>query len=106
MKDKIKIHIAPALETLQRFLDEGQAKTFDFAFIDADKENYTNYFEKCLQLLRPGGIVAVDNAIWSGKVSLISYAYTKVIFPMKSLVESDYYKRFYFTIGGSILVFF
>jgi len=66
--DKIKIHIAPAGDTLQRFIDEGQKGSFDFAFIDADKQNYHRYFEQCLVLLRKGGVIAVDNTIWSGKV--------------------------------------
>ncbi|NEP11831.1 MAG: methyltransferase domain-containing protein [Symploca sp. SIO2C1] len=67
--DKIELHIAPALETLERLLAEGQADTFDFAFIDADKSNYTNYYEQALKLIRPGGLIAVDNVLWSGKVA-------------------------------------
>jgi len=67
--DKIELHIAPALETLERLLAEGQANTFDFAFIDADKSNYTNYYEQALKLVRPGGLIAVDNVLWGGKVA-------------------------------------
>jgi predicted O-methyltransferase YrrM len=67
--DKIELHLAPALETLDRLLAEGQANSFDFAFIDADKGNYGNYFERALQLIRPGGLIAVDNVLWSGKVA-------------------------------------
>lgn len=67
--DKIQLHIAPATQTLARLLDEGQANQFDFAFIDADKENYDNYYELCLQLLRPGGLIAIDNMLWSGRVA-------------------------------------
>jgi predicted O-methyltransferase YrrM len=67
--DKITLHLAPALDTLDRMLAEGQANSFDFAFIDADKGNYGNYFERALQLIRPGGLIAVDNVLWSGKVA-------------------------------------
>jgi caffeoyl-CoA O-methyltransferase len=66
--DKIDLRLAPALETLDALLDEGQAGTFDFAFVDADKENYDGYYERCLALLRTGGLVAVDNVLWSGAV--------------------------------------
>lgn len=67
VENKIDLRIAPALETLN-CLNETESGTYDFAFIDADKENYAKYYEACLQLLRPGGIIAVDNTIWSGKV--------------------------------------
>jgi caffeoyl-CoA O-methyltransferase len=68
VSDKIELHLAPATETLQQLLDKGEAGTFDFAFIDADKENYAAYYDKALELLRPGGIVAIDNVLWGGKV--------------------------------------
>ncbi|MBE9058002.1 class I SAM-dependent methyltransferase [Sphaerospermopsis sp. LEGE 08334] len=67
--DKINLHIAPALETLDNLLAAGEAESFDFAFIDADKGNYENYYERSLQLIRPGGLIAVDNVLWSGKVA-------------------------------------
>ncbi|MBW4630938.1 MAG: class I SAM-dependent methyltransferase [Iphinoe sp. HA4291-MV1] len=67
--DKIKLHIAPALETLDSFIAAGEAGTFDFAFIDADKSNYNNYYERTLQLLRPGGLMAIDNVLQSGRVA-------------------------------------
>ena len=67
--DKIDLHIAPALETLDNLLTTGEAGTFDFAFIDADKSNYENYYERCLELIRPGGLIAIDNVLWSGKVA-------------------------------------
>ncbi|MHC5599056.1 MAG: class I SAM-dependent methyltransferase [Nostoc sp.] len=67
--DKIDLQLAPALETLDQLLATGQAETFDFAFIDADKENYDGYYERSLQLVRPGGLIAIDNVLWSGKVA-------------------------------------
>ncbi|MGV0104396.1 class I SAM-dependent methyltransferase [Nostoc sp. DSM 114160] len=67
--DKIDLQLAPALETLDRLLATGQAETFDFAFIDADKENYDGYYERSLQLVRPGGLIAIDNVLWSGQVA-------------------------------------
>ena len=66
--DKIDLRLAPALDTLDALLDDGQAGAFDFAFIDADKENYNGYYERCLALLRKGGLVAVDNVLWNGAV--------------------------------------
>lgn len=67
--DKIELHIAPAQETLKSLLAEGQAGTFDFAFIDADKSNYEIYYEHALELVRPGGLIIVDNVLWSGRVA-------------------------------------
>ena len=67
--NKITLHLAPALETLDRLLNEGQAGSFDFAFIDADKANYDNYYERALQLVRRGGLIAIDNVLWSGRVA-------------------------------------
>lgn len=66
--DRIDLRIAPALDTLDALLAEGAAGTFDLAFIDADKESYEAYYERCLQLLRPAGLVAVDNVLWGGSV--------------------------------------
>lgn len=66
---KIKLHLAPALDTLDRLITEGESGSFDFAFIDADKRNYSNYYERALSLLRPGGIVAIDNVLWFGSVT-------------------------------------
>lgn len=67
---QIDARLAPAEETLQRLLDaEGAAGTFDFAFIDADKRAYGRYFELCLRLVRRGGLIAVDNVLWYGKVA-------------------------------------
>jgi predicted O-methyltransferase YrrM len=66
--DRIELRIAPALETLDALLAAGQRGTFDMAFIDADKSNYTHYYDRALELLRPGGVVAIDNVLWDGKV--------------------------------------
>lgn len=68
--DKIELRIAPALETLDELLDDpDQPRNFDFAFIDADKTNYDNYFERCFDLLKSDGLVAIDNTLWGGKVA-------------------------------------
>ncbi len=67
---KIDLRIAPALETLDALLAQGQAGRFDFAFIDADKTGYDAYYERCLALLRVGGVIAVDNVLWDGRVVL------------------------------------
>jgi predicted O-methyltransferase YrrM len=66
---KIRLHIAPATETLEGLVKQGHAGTYDFAFIDADKPSYPGYYELCLTLLRPGGLIAIDNALWSGRVA-------------------------------------
>ncbi len=67
--DKIQLRLGSAIDTLQTLIANGESSTFDFAFIDADKDNYSNYYELSLKLLRRGGMLAVDNVLWSGKVA-------------------------------------
>jgi caffeoyl-CoA O-methyltransferase len=69
VEEKIELRMGPALETLDALLAEGQAGQFDFAFIDADKGNYENYYERALALLRRGGLLAADNVLWRGVVA-------------------------------------
>ena len=65
---KIDLRIAPATETLDRLLADGEQDAFDFAFIDADKAGYDGYYERVLRLVRPGGLIALDNTLWGGQV--------------------------------------
>ena len=69
VSDRIRLHLRPALDTLNALIGAGESGRFDFAFIDADKEGYPDYFEACLKLMRPGGVIAVDNTLWSGHVA-------------------------------------
>ena len=68
VEHKVDLRIAPALETLDDLLASGQQRTFDFAFVDADKAQYPTYYERLLELLRPGGLIAFDNVLWGGQV--------------------------------------
>ncbi len=68
VEGKIRLHLRPAVETLDELLAHGHAGAFDLAFIDADKVNYAAYYERALQLLRPGGLIAVDNVLWHARV--------------------------------------
>ena len=67
--DRVELRLGPALDTLDQLLAEGGAGRFDFAFIDADKPNYDGYVERALRLVRSGGMVAIDNVLWSGRVA-------------------------------------
>jgi predicted O-methyltransferase YrrM len=68
VEHKIDLRLAPALETLRGLIARGE-HGFDFAFIDADKTNYEGYYECALDLIRPGGLIMVDNVLWSGRVA-------------------------------------
>ncbi len=67
--NKIDLRLGPALETLQQMIGSGEQGSFDFAFIDADKPSYGGYYEACLELVRSGGLILLDNMLWDGKVA-------------------------------------
>jgi predicted O-methyltransferase YrrM len=67
--NRIHLRLGPGVETLEAMLDAGEGESFDFAFIDADKPNYERYYELCLQLVRPGGVIGIDNTLWGGSVA-------------------------------------
>jgi len=77
--DKIDLVLQPALTTLDAKLADGEAERYDFAFIDADKTSYDGYYERCLRLLRGGGLIAIDNTLWGGEVAK----------PVDSLTDAD-----------------
>jgi predicted O-methyltransferase YrrM len=66
---RIRLHIAPALDTLDSLIEQGETGRFDMAFVDADKTNYLPYYERCLVLLRQGGLLLFDNTLWDGRVA-------------------------------------
>ena len=69
VEDRIDVRIGPAMDTLRSLVSEGHARSFDFAFIDADKPNYLNYYELAMELVRDGGLIAVDNTLWAGRIA-------------------------------------
>jgi len=69
VEDRIDLHLGPATETLDRLIADGEAGSFDLAFIDADKPSYATYYERALTLFRPGGVVGIDNVLWQGRVA-------------------------------------
>jgi predicted O-methyltransferase YrrM len=69
LESRIDLRLGPALATLDGLIADRQADRFDFAFIDADKENYDAYYERCLVLVRRGGVIALDNVLWEGAVA-------------------------------------
>ena len=68
VEDKVNLHIAPAIDTLDDLIADGKEDMYDFSFIDADKISYQKYFERSLNLVRKGGVIAIDNVLWGGKV--------------------------------------
>jgi predicted O-methyltransferase YrrM len=66
---KVQLHLQPALQTLTELLAADGANSFDFAFVDADKTGYRSYYDKLIELIRPGGLIAVDNTLWDGEVA-------------------------------------
>ena len=79
-KFQIKLMIDPAIKTLDSLIENGQKNVYDFAFIDADKENYLNYYERCLVLVRKGGLICIDNVLWGGYIKeLIEFIFSKNI---------------------------
>ena len=89
VESRIELRLGPGLGTLDQLVAEGA--TFDFAFIDADKGNYAGYYERCLRLVRQGGVIAVDNTLWSGKVAdpAATDADTAAIREFNALVARD-----------------
>ena len=69
LAEKIDLHLRPAVETLDELIEQDEKGSFDFCFIDADKDNYDAYYERCLQLLRPGGVIGIDNVLWGGRTA-------------------------------------
>lgn len=88
---KIDLRLAPAVETLDALLAAGGAGSIDFAFIDADKANYDAYYERCLELVRPGGVIGIDNVLWGGRVAddSVDDDATRAIRALNAKVQGD-----------------
>ena len=91
LSSRIQLRLGPAGDTLAALLREGGAGSFDFVFIDADKESYDAYYEACLTLVRAGGLIAVDNVLWSGKVAdpAVNDAETQAIRALNAKIRDD-----------------
>lgn len=91
LSHKLDLRLGPGVATLESLVRAGEEGSFDFAFIDADKESYPVYYELCLTLVRQNGVVAIDNALWDGKVAdpSISDASTRAIRDLNARVRSD-----------------
>jgi caffeoyl-CoA O-methyltransferase len=89
--DLIELNLAPALETLDRLVADGGEGTFDLAFIDADKPGYDGYYERALRLVRPGGVIAIDNVLWGGRVAdpSVGDASTSAIRALNEKIAAD-----------------
>lgn len=89
--DICQLYLAPAQDTLQQLIKQGEQRTFDLAFIDADKENYDAYYEACLSLIRPGGLILIDNTLWGGNVAnhLKQDVDTKAIRALNQKLQGD-----------------
>ena len=87
---KIELKLAPATETLDARIAAGEAGSYDFAFIDADKSSYDAYYERCMVLLRPGGLIAIDNVLWGGAVARpADDADTKALQALNDKIHAD-----------------
>tara|TARA_Y100001934_G_scaffold282746_2_gene398063 strand:+ start:1015 stop:1656 length:642 start_codon:yes stop_codon:yes gene_type:complete len=82
---QINIHEGPALDSLKSFKNN----SFDFCFVDADKNNYVNYYKKCINLLRPNGVMILDNMLWGGKVLKPKDKETKMIVETAKIINED-----------------
>lgn len=89
---KIDLKLAPALETLDSLIKQKHSNSFDFIFIDADKHNYLQYYERSLTLLRPGGLILVDNVLWSGRVA-DTHAHDKQTLAIRAFNQAIYHDK-------------
>ena len=89
--EKIELRLGPALTSLDRLIEDGAGGSFDLAFIDADKGHYAAYYERSLRLLRPGGLLLIDNVLWGGKVAdpSIKDDDTQAIRALNRLIHTD-----------------
>ena len=89
--DKIELRLGPALASLDRLINDGASGSFDLAFIDADKGHYDAYYERSLRLLRPGGLLLIDNVLWGGKVAdpAVDDADTQAIRALNQKIHAD-----------------
>ena len=86
---KIDLRIGPGVESLEALIADGQAGSFDFAFVDADKESYPDYYESCLQLLRPGGLILFDNAFMGGRVANATEGSPAIVRQLNADLKND-----------------